>query len=142
MTKKRYFLQPERTLAELGIKLMVTKSLQDSMKMLLMLFFILGVDQDVINEDHDKLIQLQHEYGVHQVHEMCMSIGESKRHNQILIQLIHGGESSLRDVFRMDLDLMVTRMKIDLQKDLRTSKLIKKNVDAGQRVLILDGDGI
>jgi hypothetical protein len=78
MTKKRYFRQPERTLAELGIKLMVTKSLQDSTKMLLTLFFILGVDQDVINEDHDKLIQLQHEYGVHQVHEMCMSIGESK----------------------------------------------------------------
>jgi hypothetical protein len=42
----------------------------------------------------------------------------------------------------MDLDLMVTRMEIDLQKDLRTSKLIKKNVDAGQRVLILDGDDI
>jgi hypothetical protein len=33
--------------------------------MLLMLFFILGVDQDVVNEYHDKLVQLQHEYGVH-----------------------------------------------------------------------------
>jgi hypothetical protein len=33
--------------------------------MLLMLFFILGVDQDVVNEDHDKLVQLRHEYGVH-----------------------------------------------------------------------------
>jgi hypothetical protein len=94
--------------AELGIKLMVAKSLQDNTKVLLMLFFILGVDQDVINEDHIKLIQLQHEYGVYQVHEMCRSIGESKRHNQILIQPIPGGESSLRDVFRTDLDLMVT----------------------------------
>jgi hypothetical protein len=57
---------------------MVIKSSQDSTKMLLMLFFILGVDQDVINEDHDKLVQLRHEYRVHQVHEMCRSIGESK----------------------------------------------------------------
>jgi hypothetical protein len=32
----------------------------------------------------------------------------------------------------MDLDLMVTRMEIDLQKDLRTDKLIKMDVDAGQ----------
>jgi hypothetical protein len=64
--------------AELGIKLMVVKSLQDNTKVLLLLFFILGVDQDVINEDHIKLIQLQHEYGVYQVHEMCRSIGESK----------------------------------------------------------------
>jgi hypothetical protein len=37
---------------------------------------------------------------------------------------------------------MVTQMKIDLQKDLRTSKLIKKDVDAGQRVLVLDSDSI
>jgi hypothetical protein len=33
-------------------------------------------------------------------------------------------------------------MKIGLRKDLRTGKLIKKDVDAGQRVLVLDGDGI
>jgi hypothetical protein len=77
VTKKWYFLQPECTLTELGIELMVVKSLQDNTKVSLMLF-ILGVDQDVVNEDHEKLVQLRHEYGVHQVHEMCRSIGESK----------------------------------------------------------------
>jgi hypothetical protein len=76
--KKWYFLQPECTLTELGIELMVVKSLQDNTKVSLMLFFILGVDQDVVNEDHEKLVQLRHEYGIHQVHEMCRSIGESK----------------------------------------------------------------
>jgi hypothetical protein len=82
--------------------------------MLLILFLILGVDQDVINEDHDKLVQFRHEYRVHQVHEICRSIGEYKRYNQILIQPIPGGEGSLRDIFQMDLDLMVTRTEIDL----------------------------
>jgi hypothetical protein len=72
-----------------------------------MLFFTLGIDQDVINEDHDKLVQLWHEYRIHQVHEICRSIGESKRHNQILVQSVPGGESSLRDIFRTDLDLMI-----------------------------------
>jgi hypothetical protein len=57
---------------------MVMKSLQNNPKMLLMLFFIPGVDQDVIDEDHDKLLQLRHEYRVNQVHEMCRGIGESK----------------------------------------------------------------
>jgi hypothetical protein len=142
VAKKWYFLQPECTLAELGIKLMVTKSLQDKTKVLLMLFFILGVDVDVVNEDHDKLVQLRYEYGVHQVHEICRSIGESIQHNQILIQPIPGGESSLSDVFQMDLDLMVIWMEIDLRKDLCTGKLIKKDVDVGQRVLVLDGDDI
>jgi hypothetical protein len=56
MTKKRYFLQPESTLAKLGIELMVSKSLQNNSEMLRMLLFALGVDQDVVNEDHDKLI--------------------------------------------------------------------------------------
>jgi hypothetical protein len=111
---------------------MVTKLLQNNLKVLLMLFFILGVDQDVINEHHDKLVQLRHEYGVHQVHEMCRGIGESKRHNQILIQRIPGGECSLRDVFRVNLDLVITRTNIDLGEDLSTGKLIEKNVDAGQ----------
>jgi hypothetical protein len=65
MSKKRNFLQPESTLAELGIELMVSKSLQNNSEMLRMIFFTLGIDQDVINEDCDKLVQLQHEYGVH-----------------------------------------------------------------------------
>jgi hypothetical protein len=70
-------LQLECTLAEHGIELMVTKSLQNDLKVLLMLFFILGVDQDIVDEYHDKLAQFQYKYGVHQVHKMCRSIGES-----------------------------------------------------------------
>jgi hypothetical protein len=58
MPKKRNFFQPESTLAELGIELMVSMSLQNNSKMLRMLFFTLGIDQDVVNEDHDKLVQL------------------------------------------------------------------------------------
>jgi hypothetical protein len=39
-------------------------------KMPFILFLVLRKDQDIINEDHDKLVQLFHEYGVHQVHEV------------------------------------------------------------------------
>jgi hypothetical protein len=132
MSKKWNFLQPESTLAEVGIELMVTKSLQNNSEMLCMLLFTHGIDQDVINEDHDKLVQLRHEYRVHQVHEMCRSIGESERHNQILVQPIPGGEGNFRDIFWMDLDLMITQTEINLGKDSCTGKLIKENVDTGQ----------
>jgi hypothetical protein len=107
-----------------------------------MLLFTLGIDQDVVNENHDKLVQLRHKYGVHQVHEMCRSIGEPKRHNQILIQPVPRRESSLKNVFRVDLELMITRMKIDLRKDFCTGKLIEKNVDTSQWILVLDSDDI
>jgi hypothetical protein len=93
--------------------------------MFLMLFFFLGVYQDVINEYHCKLVQLRLEYGIHQVHEMCKRIGKSKQHNQILIQSVLGGEGSLRNVFQMDLDLVITQTKIDLGEDFSTDKLIK-----------------
>jgi hypothetical protein len=78
MSEKRNFLQLESTLAKFGIELMVSKSLQNNLEVMRMLFFTLGIDQVVINEDHDKLIQLWHEHRVHQVHEMCRSIGEFK----------------------------------------------------------------
>jgi hypothetical protein len=142
MSKKRNFLQLESTLAEFGIELMILKSLQNNSEMPHMLFFTLGIDQDVVNEDHVKLVQLQHEYRVHQVHEMCRSIGEPKQHNQILIQPIPSGEGSLRDFFHADFDLMISQMKIDIGKDFSTDKLIEKNIDKGQRIFVLDSDGI
>jgi hypothetical protein len=52
--------------------------LQNNAEVPCMLFLTLGIDQDVVNEDNDKLIQLRHEYKVHQVHKICRSIGESK----------------------------------------------------------------
>jgi hypothetical protein len=58
MSKKGNFLQPESTLAEFGIQLMVPKSLQNNSEVPPMLFFTIGIDQDVINEYHDKLVQL------------------------------------------------------------------------------------
>jgi hypothetical protein len=44
MSKKWNFLQPESALDELGIELMVSKSLQNNSEMLRMPFFTLGID--------------------------------------------------------------------------------------------------
>jgi hypothetical protein len=65
MPDKWNLYQSECTLAEFSIELVFTQPLQDNPKMLLMFFLILGVDQYVINEYHDKLIQLWHEHGIH-----------------------------------------------------------------------------
>jgi hypothetical protein len=37
---------------------------------------------------------------------------------------------------------MIAETEIDLGEDLSTGKLIEKNVDAVQRILVLDSDGI
>jgi hypothetical protein len=58
-------------------------------------------------------------------------IGQTKRHHQILIKTVSGGESSLWDIFFTDLDLMIARIKVNLQKDLRSTQLIKQEINAG-----------
>jgi hypothetical protein len=65
MTQQWYFAQPELTLSVLSIELMITQSLKYNPEMPFMLFLALRIDQDVINEDHDKLAQLYHKYRVH-----------------------------------------------------------------------------
>jgi hypothetical protein len=114
MTQEQNFTQPEPTLDVLRIELMITQSLKHNVKIFLMRFLILRIDQDVINEDHIKLVQLCHEYGVHQVHEMSRSIGQPKIHHQILIETVSSGENSHQNIFFTYLDLMVTRSKINL----------------------------
>jgi ABC-type lipoprotein export system ATPase subunit len=70
VTQEQNFTQSELTLAVLQIELMITRSLKHNAEMPFMLFLVLRKDQDVINEDHNKLVQLCHEYRVHQVHEV------------------------------------------------------------------------
>jgi hypothetical protein len=49
--------------------LMCPESFEDDSKVTLMVLAILGIDEDVVDEDHDKLIQFFHKYLIHEVHE-------------------------------------------------------------------------
>jgi hypothetical protein len=131
VTQELNFGQPELTLAEFCIQLMITQSLKYNVEMLSMLFLTLRKDQDVINEDHGKLVQLLHKNQVHQVHEVSGGIGQSKRHHQILVKTISSGESSLWGIFFTDLDLMIARMKVNLRIDLCSNQLIEQEINAG-----------
>ena len=71
-------MQPKFTLAELGIKLVLSKLVQDESQVLLMLFFRLGEDEYVINEDDNKLVLVFHEDLVHEVHEVGRGIVQPK----------------------------------------------------------------
>jgi hypothetical protein len=106
------------------------------------IFLALRIDENIINKDHDKFIELRHEHGVHEVHEVGGSISESKRHDQELVKTITSGKSGFRNVARSNLDLVVTRTKIDLREDFGTSQLIEKNIDSRKRVFVFDGDYI
>jgi hypothetical protein len=58
VTQELNSIQPKLALAELSVQLVLSQLGQNGADMLCMLFFILGIYQDVIDEDHYKLIQL------------------------------------------------------------------------------------
>jgi hypothetical protein len=72
------FPLPEFTFGQFSIQLMVAQSLKYDMQMLSVLGFILGINQDIIDEDHHKLVQLWHKYGVHQIHEISWALVSPK----------------------------------------------------------------
>jgi predicted oxidoreductase len=104
-----------------------------------MLFLIFGVDEDIIDKDHYKFVELRHKHRVHEVHEVGWGICETKGHHQELVKTITNGESSFRNVTRSNFDLVVTRTKIDLGENFGSSQLIKKNINSGKMIFILDG---
>ena len=61
MTEEWNLVNPELTLVELRLQLMLSQSLQHEPHMLFMLFFYLGEDQNIINEDHHEDSQIIHE---------------------------------------------------------------------------------
>ena len=56
MAKELNLLKSEIAFTELGIQFILPEVLENNMKKLCMFFFILGIDKNVINENHDKLI--------------------------------------------------------------------------------------
>jgi hypothetical protein len=105
-------------------------------------FLALGIDENIIDKDHDKFIELCHEHGVHEILEVGGGISESERHYQELVKTITSGKSGFWNVARSNLDLVVARMKVDLREDFGTSQLNKKNADSGKWVFVFDGDCI
>ena len=94
MTKESYFFQPKFTFTKLGVKLMAWSLRVPK----IMLFFILGVDQNIVDENHDELVEVLHEHLVHEIHEIGRGIGQSEGHHGILKKSIPCGEGSLGNV--------------------------------------------
>ena len=96
------------------------------------LFFGLGVDKDIIDEDNHELVEVLHENLIHEIHEISWGIGQAKGHNGVFKQSVPGGEGGLGNVRLSNLQLVVTRPKIDLRKDSGSVHLIEQILDLGQ----------
>jgi hypothetical protein len=107
-----------------------------------MLFLILRIHEDIIDEHHYEFVKIVHEYTIHQVHEESWRIRQTEGHNYVLIKPILGDECCLRYVRRLDPELMITWPQIYLQEHTGASQLIKQILYSGHGVLVLDCDFI
>jgi hypothetical protein len=113
MTQKFDGVKPEFTFREFGIQMVISQTLKNNMKMFSMIFESFGIDQNIIDKNHDEFIEFRHEDRVHEIHEVCRCIGKTKGHNQIFIESISGGESCFWNIAWSNLYLMIPRAKVN-----------------------------
>jgi hypothetical protein len=138
VAQKFHTIQPEFTLGELCILLVISQMLKDNSEIFGMRFLIFGIDKYIIDEDHYEFVELCHKHGVHEIHEVGWGICETKGHHQEFVKTITSGERGFRNVTRSNFDLMITRTKIDLGENFGSSQLIKEDIDSWKRIFFFD----
>jgi hypothetical protein len=119
------FFQPKLTLAKFGIKLVLMQGSQHKPPMFCMLFLGLGIDQDVVNEHHYKLVEELHEHLIHEIHEVGGGIGQAERHYGVLKHTVASGEGGLGNIGFTGLQRMISSAEINLGEHLGSIQLIK-----------------
>ena len=108
---------------------MFYEGLENNPQVILMLLLRLRVDQDVVNKDHNKLIQIRLKYPMHEIHECCQRIHQPEGHHYELEMPILRPKRCLRDISLPNSQMKVSGAKIDLEVDSRPSQLIKQVID-------------
>jgi hypothetical protein len=113
VTQEWYFLDPKLALAERGVQLVLSQVLKHYLNVFLVFFHTLQIYQNVIDEHHDKQVQLRHENRIHEVQEVCRCIHQPKGHDKILIETISCSKRRLGYIFGMNLDLVIAGVEIN-----------------------------
>ena len=105
-----------------------------------MIFFTLGVNEYVIDEDYHELIEEVHEYFVHHMHEEGSGVGETKRHNCIFIKNVSSGECGLRNILLLDFELVISGPQINLGEYFCPAELIKQIINSWEWIFVINSD--
>ena len=104
-----------------------------------MLLLRLRIHQHIIDEHYHELVKVQMKHLIHQIHESCRSIHQTKWHHEELVVPVPTLRDDLVHVLLLDPQLIVPRLEINLQKHTDALKLIKQIINLRQMILALDG---
>ena len=80
-----------------------------------MFLLTLGIDENVVNEDYDKFVQIGFAHSVQEIHENRWCVSKTIWHDQKLVMAILSSKCSFGYVHLLDTELMVSRSQIDLE---------------------------
>src|SRR5574338_685932 len=88
---------PKMALGELGLKLMLTKSIQDDPQMMSMLCLGSRINKNIVDENQNESIDVFPEYSIHKIDEESRSIRQAERHDQPLKRTIMSAKCCKRN---------------------------------------------
>ncbi|KAJ0734712.1 hypothetical protein HanPI659440_Chr11g0423371 [Helianthus annuus] len=138
VAKEMDFTKPKVTFRKLSIKLFCSKEFQNESQMTLVFLLTLGIDQDVVDENNNKLIQVWFTHSVHEIHENRRCVCQPERHNQKLVVSVMSPECCLRDVLISDSQLMIARSQINLRVEARSLQRVEQVIDTRKGITILN----
>ena len=94
------------------------ENLHDNAQVLEMLLVKFTENEDVINVDHHKFIEVWPKNVVHCSLKGCRCIGQAKAQGFELIMAKGRSESRFGDIFMWNSDLMIARLKIQTRENL------------------------
>ena len=119
-----------------GIQTMLSESSKYFYNVGLVLLFVIGVNQDVI-QVHDRNVKHVGEDVIHEMLKRCWSIGKSEGHNSPFIRTISGAKGGFPFIVFGDLDQMVSVPEVDLCIDSGLSGCVQKVSREWERVSVL-----
>jgi len=118
----------------------LSEEFQDLSDMFDVVLLVSTVDQDVINVDNDGNVEEGSKNILNQRLKSSWGIGESKRHNLVLVVAISSAKCCLWDVILMDSNLVVARTEINLGEYLGFIETVYQIINEWDGESILDGD--
>ena len=105
-----------------------------------MVFLRLGEDEDVINEDDHKVVEIGAEHVVHCLHETSWCVRQAKGHDLELIMPVPSGEGGFLDILLSNSNLMIARLQVNFRENLCSLQLIKQILNTREWILVFDSD--
>ena len=110
--------------------------------MLVVLFLIVEINQNIVNVDNTEDVKEFAEDGLNATLETSWSVRKAERHDEVFVKSPSCSEGCLPFVSFGDSDRMVGPLKVHLREDFGRGELIKEDVGGRNWVPVLESDGI